>query len=45
MYSIVRLLKASKGFWCKMLGVGDFYYELGVMVIEICMANSHKNGG
>lgn len=38
-------LASSKGFWCKMLGVGDFYYELGVMVIEICMANSHKNGG
>lgn len=28
-----------------MLGVGDFYYELGVQVIEVCIATSHRNGG
>ena len=28
-----------------MLGVGDFYYELGVQVIEVCLATSHRNGG
>lgn len=28
-----------------MLGVGDFYYELGVQVIEVCMANNQTNGG
>lgn len=38
-------LASSKGFWAKMLGVGDFYYELGVQIIEVCLATSHKNGG
>lgn len=28
-----------------MLGVGDFYYELGVQTIEVCMANNQTNGG
>ena len=28
-----------------MLGVGDFYYELGVQIIELCVATSHRNGG
>ena len=36
---------ASKGFWSEMLGVGNFYYELGVQVIEVCMAANHRNGG
>jgi len=38
-------LASSKGFWAEKLGVGDFYYELGVQIIEICMATSHRNGG
>ena len=38
-------LASSKGFWSEMLGFGDFYYELGVQIIEVCMANSHKTGG
>lgn len=38
-------LASSKGFWAEMLGVGDFYYELGVQVIEVCIATSHRNGG
>jgi len=28
-----------------MLGVGDFYYELGVQIIEVCLSTSHRNGG
>jgi len=28
-----------------MLGVGDFYYELGIQIIEVCLATSHQNGG
>jgi len=36
---------ASKGFWSEMLGVGDFYYELGIQIIEVCLATSHRNGG
>lgn len=38
-------LASSKGFWSKMLGVGDFYYELGVQIVEVCMSTSHRNGG
>jgi len=42
---LVDFFLASKGFWSKMLGVGDFYYELGVQIVEVCMATSHRNGG
>ena len=28
-------LASSKGFWAQLLGVGDFYYELGVQIIEV----------
>lgn len=38
-------LASSKGFWANMLGVGDFYYELGVQIIEVCLATRHRNGG
>lgn len=38
-------LASSKGFWAEMLGVGDFYYELGVQIVEVCMATSKRNGG
>uniref|UniRef100_A0A8C7SAV5 Vacuolar-sorting protein SNF8 n=1 Tax=Oncorhynchus mykiss TaxID=8022 RepID=A0A8C7SAV5_ONCMY len=43
-------LTAGKGFcWqsqrlLEMLGVGDFYYELGVQIIEVCLALKHING-
>lgn len=36
---------ASKGFWASKLGVGDFYYELAVQIIEVCLSTSHINGG
>ena len=38
-------LQSSANFWTKLLGVGDFYYELAVQVIEVCMSTSHRNGG
>nr|CAG4650329.1 EOG090X09XM [Sida crystallina] len=38
-------LASSKGFWSQVLGVGDFYYELSVQVVEVCLATSHRNGG
>ncbi|XP_013403020.1 vacuolar-sorting protein SNF8 [Lingula anatina] len=38
-------LASGKGFWAEMLGVGDFYYELGVQIVEVCLATSHRNGG
>lgn len=28
-----------------MLGVGDFYYELGVQAVEVCIAIRPQNGG
>ncbi|XP_050841874.1 vacuolar-sorting protein SNF8 isoform X8 [Serinus canaria] len=38
-------LASGKGFWAEVLGVGDFYYELGVQIIEVCLALRHRNGG
>ncbi|XP_067120151.1 vacuolar-sorting protein SNF8 [Centruroides vittatus] len=38
-------LASSKGFWADMLGVGDFYYQLGVQIIEVCLATRYRNGG
>lgn len=36
---------ATKGFWSELLGVGDFYYELAVQIIEICLRTRPQNGG
>ena len=30
-------LAAGKGFWAEKLGVGDFYYELAVQIVEVCV--------
>lgn len=38
-------LASSRGFWSEILGVGDFYYELGVQITEACLATKNKNGG
>eukprot|EP00755_Sulcionema_specki_P040072 Sspe_Gene.114017::Locus_98958_Transcript_1_1_Confidence_1.000_Length_495::g.114017::m.114017/K12188/SNF8, EAP30; ESCRT-II complex subunit VPS22 len=38
-------LASGKGFWCKTLGYGDFYYELSVQVAEICLLTRKLNGG
>lgn len=38
-------LASNKGFWAEMLGVGDFYYELGVQIAQVCIATREKNGG
>lgn len=37
--------EANKGFWSELLGVGDFYYELGVQIVGVCMATRPQNGG
>lgn len=37
-------LASGKGFW-SVLGIGDFYYELAVQIVEVCMATNEKNGG
>lgn len=39
------LLTANKGFWADLLGVGDFYYELGIQVIEACITSRSNDGG
>eukprot|EP00054_Salpingoeca_dolichothecata_P017293 m.103279 g.103279 ORF g.103279 m.103279 type:complete len:245 (-) comp22396_c0_seq1:87-821(-) len=38
-------LASNKGFWAELLGVGDFYYELGVQIVEMCLASRAVNGG
>lgn len=37
-------LASGKGFW-SVLGIGDFYYELAVQIVEVCLATNDKNGG
>ncbi|EGF79242.1 hypothetical protein BATDEDRAFT_89901 [Batrachochytrium dendrobatidis JAM81] len=41
----VNPLASNKGFWSDILGFGDFYYELGVQIAEVCLATRERNGG
>lgn len=43
--SWVTLVVAGKGFWADLLGVGDFYYELAVQVVESCLVMQERTGG
>lgn len=38
-------LASNKGMWAQLLGFGDFYYELGVQIVEACLATRAYNGG
>ncbi|KAK1581113.1 hypothetical protein Q3G72_003248 [Acer saccharum] len=38
-------LASNKGFWAELLGIGDFYYEIGVQIVDICLATRAHNGG
>lgn len=38
-------LTSRKGIWSEILGVGDYYYSLGIRIIERCVATRHVNGG
>ncbi len=38
-------LTSRKGMWAQLLGVGDYYYELAVRAIEVCVATRPLNGG
>lgn len=38
-------LSRENSFWGKLLGMGDFYYELAVKVAEVCIASRSRNGG
>ena len=38
-------LASTKGFWAELLGVGSFYTELGVQIIDACVSTRALNGG
>lgn len=38
-------LTSRKGLWSDLLGVGDYYYELAVRIIEVCVETRPMNGG
>lgn len=38
-------LSSNKGMWAQLLGFGDFYYSVGVQIIEGCIATRPYNGG
>lgn len=38
-------LASKKGFWAEALGIGAFYYELGVQIVGVCMDTRAQNGG
>ncbi|CAG8469325.1 12818_t:CDS:2 [Ambispora gerdemannii] len=38
-------LASNKGFWAELLGVGNFYYELGIQIIDVCLSTRVGNGG
>lgn len=33
------------GWWAEMLGMGDWQYELGVQIVDICVGTRDRNGG
>jgi len=35
----------AAGFWTRLLGIGDFYYELSVQVVEEAIRTREENGG
>ena len=41
----VDALASQKGFWSQVFGVGDFYYKLGVSVVDVCLSTRGTNGG
>lgn len=45
LHLFILFFSASKGFWTEMLGIGDFYYELAVQIVEICFSMRAETGG
>jgi ESCRT-II complex subunit VPS22 len=41
----VETLASHKGFWAQLLGVGDFYYEIAIQAIDVCISSRSQNGG
>ncbi|KIJ65125.1 hypothetical protein HYDPIDRAFT_88919 [Hydnomerulius pinastri MD-312] len=33
------------GWWAEMLGMGDWQYELGVQIVDVCVSTRERNGG
>ncbi|KAF7966832.1 hypothetical protein HWV62_36939 [Athelia sp. TMB] len=33
------------GWWADMLGLGDWQYELGVQIVDVCVSTRERNGG
>ncbi|KAF8631429.1 hypothetical protein AX17_005106 [Amanita inopinata Kibby_2008] len=33
------------GWWAEMFGLGDWQYELGVQIVDICVSTRERNGG
>lgn len=33
------------GFWSQVLGLGDFYFELSVQIVDVCLSTRSINGG
>ncbi|KAG8818959.1 hypothetical protein FRB91_009915 [Serendipita sp. 411] len=33
------------GWWAELLGIGDWQYELGVQIVDICVGTRDRNGG
>ncbi|KAH9888010.1 EAP30/Vps36 family-domain-containing protein, partial [Cubamyces lactineus] len=33
------------GWWAEMLGLGDWQYELGVQIVDVCVSTRERNGG
>lgn len=33
------------GWWAELLGMGDWQYELGVQIVDVCVSTRERNGG
>jgi len=38
-------LASNRGFWAQLLNVSDFYYELAVQCVDVCLQTRPQNGG
>ncbi|PWN24736.1 winged helix DNA-binding domain-containing protein [Jaminaea rosea] len=38
-------VRGVKGMWNNMLGLGDYYYELAVQIVDVCLSTRDVNGG
>jgi ESCRT-II complex subunit VPS22 len=38
-------LSSNKSFWTQVLGFGDFYYQISIQIVQVCMTTRQMNGG